>query len=782
LNVVPSLSETEAKAPAIRVAQAEPSDAFALLGDQPHVEVDDPLGFDQIAADLTRLVLASRSSTPFTLGVDAGWGMGKSSLMRHLQARLAIEQAVHTVWFNAWTSEGGSVLEGLIKSVLDQIDPNILRRALRKKRMMSWVRVGASVVASWLRLGNLVDDFWRQVSIDPRARNEIQNLMIETMDRWRAKDNMSMDDRLLVVFVDDLDRCSPSNVFELFEAIKLYLDAPGFVFVIGFDQGIISDSILTQKQYSKSVTSRDYLEKIIQIGYRIPQPDDEQAEKLMSSLVERSNTASLFDESAKTLVIERNARNPRRIKRFVNGFILEYGLDEDWKQLGAAALIKVLILHIYFPRFVRLFDERSERDPITEFLDFLKVRSTVRRRPSEDSSEWAQVDEVFDTYALAHPERTAQGSADALQILEQELPEPFVELAHDENFVSLINGFGDSVEREQLRRKLERRRYAPEISTPIGDEAVLPREPEKVEPTLLGLRILWIDENLEKNRSVIESVERLGARVDAVRTDEETMLYLRKGGEAIDVIVSDRPREPNLLLDAVGSSEVRDFGAQVVFTSRVTPSLRRAADELGALGVTNDPAELIAILDQEAAVRREVPARAASKARKKGRILIDYRREDATGYAGRLYDRLAADFGNENLFMDLPSIQAGVDFSQSIRGAVASSDVVIEIIGPRWLSGTGPDGNRRLDDPGDFIRLTLSTALAQDKPVIPVLVEGASMPTQDELPEDIAVLARRNALEISPTRWDYDVGRLIEVIDGLLDRETKTVARDETTA
>jgi hypothetical protein len=50
------------------------------------------------------------------------------------------------------------------------------------------------------------------------------------------------------------------------------------------------------------------------------------------------------------------------------------------------------------------------------------------------------------------------------------------------------------------------------------------------------------------------------------------------------------------------------------------------------------------------------------------------------------------------------------------------------------------------------------------------------MPTQDELPEDIAVLARRNALEISPTRWDYDVGRLIEIIDGVLDRETKTVA------
>jgi hypothetical protein len=173
-------------------------------------------------------------------------------------------------------------------------------------------------------------------------------------------------------------------------------------------------------------------------------------------------------------------------------------------------------------------------------------------------------------------------------------------------------------------------------------------------------------------------------------------------------------------------------------------------------------------------VRREAPTR-ARKARKKGRILIDYRREDSAGHAGRLYDRLVAEFGGDSLFMDVSSIQPGVDF-QSIRDAVASSDVVIEIIGPRWLSLTDGDGRRRLDNPMDFVRLTLAMALAQDQAVIPVLVDGASMPSEDELPDDIVALARRNALEISPTRWDYDVGRLIEAIDGLLARETKTVA------
>jgi hypothetical protein len=220
------------------------------------------------------------------------------------------------------------VLEGLIKSVLDKIDPNILRRTVRRKHLMGGFRVAALIVAGLLRVDNLVDKIWDRVASDPRARNQMRDLMGHAMDQWMSK-GRTPGRRLLVVFIDDLDRCSPANVFQVFEAVKLYLDTPGFVFVIGFDSTVVSEAILEEKKYSKVITSRDYLEKIIQIQYRVPVPDDEQVQAFISRCLESSSTTELFDPAMQSLVVDRNNRNPRKIKRFVNMFVLEYGLDRD---------------------------------------------------------------------------------------------------------------------------------------------------------------------------------------------------------------------------------------------------------------------------------------------------------------------------------------------------------------------------------------------------------------------------------------------------------------------
>src|SRR5215216_4571114 len=111
--------------------------SFRLLGDQPAHTQSDALGFDAIADELTRIVLSSGAATPFTIGIEADWGMGKSSLMRGVREKLdgANSALVTTVWFNAWTADEGEVLEGLIKAVLDRMDPNSLRRALRDDRI-----------------------------------------------------------------------------------------------------------------------------------------------------------------------------------------------------------------------------------------------------------------------------------------------------------------------------------------------------------------------------------------------------------------------------------------------------------------------------------------------------------------------------------------------------------------------------------------------------------------------------------------------------------------------
>jgi formylglycine-generating enzyme required for sulfatase activity len=158
------------------------------------------------------------------------------------------------------------------------------------------------------------------------------------------------------------------------------------------------------------------------------------------------------------------------------------------------------------------------------------------------------------------------------------------------------------------------------------------------------------------------------------------------------------------------------------------------------------------------------------------KIFISYRREDSEHIAGRLYDRLEAHFGRDGLFMDIDAIPFGVDFRKSLDQAVGQCDVLLAVIGGGWLGAChkeGPrQGQRRLDDPGDFVRLEIQSALARDIPVIPVLVGRASMPAEKQLPEGLQALAYRNAAEVRSGRDFRDhLDRLIRGIEFLVQQE-----------
>jgi hypothetical protein len=151
-----------------------------------------------------------------------------------------------------------------------------------------------------------------------------------------------------------------------------------------------------------------------------------------------------------------------------------------------------------------------------------------------------------------------------------------------------------------------------------------------------------------------------------------------------------------------------------------------------------------------------------------GRIFISYRREETAYAAGWLYDRLAGRFGRGQIFKDVDSIQLGDDFVEVITRAVGSCDVLLALIGDEWLTITDAHGRRRLDNPDDFVRLEIEAALPRRVRVIPVLVGGARMPRADELPDSLAALVRRQALELSPARFDFDTSRLLKVLDRTL--------------
>jgi hypothetical protein len=149
-----------------------------------------------------------------------------------------------------------------------------------------------------------------------------------------------------------------------------------------------------------------------------------------------------------------------------------------------------------------------------------------------------------------------------------------------------------------------------------------------------------------------------------------------------------------------------------------------------------------------------------------GRIFISYRRQETAWPAGRLYDVLVENFPADEVFKDVDNIDSGEDFTERITAAVGSCDVLLALIGPRWLTITDKKGQRRIDDPEDYVRLEIETALTRKIRVIPILVDEARMPGVDELPATLAPLIGRNAVEIN--HITFQTKRLIATVQKTL--------------
>jgi TonB family protein len=149
-------------------------------------------------------------------------------------------------------------------------------------------------------------------------------------------------------------------------------------------------------------------------------------------------------------------------------------------------------------------------------------------------------------------------------------------------------------------------------------------------------------------------------------------------------------------------------------------------------------------------------------------IFISYRRSDSEGEAGRLFDDLVAHFGEQMVFMDVAGIEAGRDFRKVIEESIAGCGVLLVMMGPSWATAKDENGRLRLEDPNDFVREEVASALRRDIPVIPVLVRGAKMPRPEQLPESVKDLVFRNAVELTHARWKSDVQLTIDSLRRLV--------------
>lgn len=156
------------------------------------------------------------------------------------------------------------------------------------------------------------------------------------------------------------------------------------------------------------------------------------------------------------------------------------------------------------------------------------------------------------------------------------------------------------------------------------------------------------------------------------------------------------------------------------------------------------------------------------------RIVISYRHADTAPYAGRVRDRLCHDFGEQNIFMDIDTIEPGEEFRSVIARAIARADVMIVLIGAGWLTAKDAHGRRRLDRSNDYVRTEILAALENGLRIIPVLVGGAVMPESDELPLDLSPLASLHGFDLSDGRFHSDMNKLIATITRGISRATPT--------
>jgi len=162
-------------------------------------------------------------------------------------------------------------------------------------------------------------------------------------------------------------------------------------------------------------------------------------------------------------------------------------------------------------------------------------------------------------------------------------------------------------------------------------------------------------------------------------------------------------------------------------------------------------------------------------AEKQNLIFISYRREDSADVSGRIYDRLVEKFGREAIFKDVDTIPIGVDFRKHLNEAVGQCSVLLAVIGRQWLNVADEQGNRRLDNSADFVRIEIEAALQRTIPVVPLLVHGVSMPKDAEMPPSLEDLAYRNGQQIrADPDFHRDMDRLIRNL-GMILEEMETV-------
>lgn len=351
---------------------------------------EDIIDFKWFAHTLKRIILGA--STPITIGVYGEWGAGKTSIMRLTKKML--EGEAKTIWFNAWKYDISFDLRvALIKSVLNEMEKNssIKDKVRELSKKLDWLGLARFAGSCVIGAPNIDTNIFKQ--------DEVITLISEFEDKFSQLVKEYAGEGPLVIFIDDLDRCLPHKVVHILEAIKLFLDVEGCIFILGLNKDIIEKSVM-QKYKTIDFDKESYIEKIVQLSFSIPPLREKDAQEIIENLAPPRIRAYKG-------IMAKVGGNPRRIKRVINKFILQTILSEENPRIGIdnEILAKLSVLELRWSDFyidlMKNYNiETKKSELLSDFEEVCKLSSTKRKalkdNPEFRFKEYSSEDELVD--------------------------------------------------------------------------------------------------------------------------------------------------------------------------------------------------------------------------------------------------------------------------------------------------------------------------------------------------------------------------------------------------
>jgi len=344
--------------------------------------------FDIYAQSIAKIVLNKNNKTPFTIAINGKWGSGKTTLMKTIRNQLKSSSSnnefrnVKTVWFDAWKySECDSMLAALVLEILEEIERqgfvnNLKNNLSFATENMNKVEIIKDLFNKFTH-SSATQNEWSQ-TLECRNKLSFSDIFRDIMGKIlrnfiMEKDENDFTDKkgVLVIFIDDLDRCSPKNIVNVLESINLFLDLEGCFFIIGTDVTVISNAIDCHYKDIKNFSGLEYIKKMIQLSFDLPLLKSEDISHFMESEL------GIDPELKKYLTIIVNGlnSNPRELKRFLNSLSLMKILGESFKEEGYddELLIKWSVLNLSSPDFIE--EVRCKSNLLNEFQTISQKKS-----------------------------------------------------------------------------------------------------------------------------------------------------------------------------------------------------------------------------------------------------------------------------------------------------------------------------------------------------------------------------------------------------------------------